>query len=43
MFGGTVMFELPKAARESKTDVPINFVVTVDGEQHKFAALLKRR
>ena len=43
MFGGTVMFELPKAARASKTDVPINFVVTINGEQHRFAALLKRR
>jgi hypothetical protein len=43
MFGGTVMFELPKAARSSKTDVPITFLVTINGEQHKFAALLRRR
>jgi hypothetical protein len=43
MFGGTVMFELPKAARASKADVPLTFVVSIDGEQHKFAALLKRR
>lgn len=43
MFGGTVMFELPKEARASKTDVPITFVVTIDGEQHRFAAVLKRR
>lgn len=43
MFGGTVMFELPKTARASKVDVPITFVVTIDSEQHKFDALLKRR
>jgi hypothetical protein len=43
MFGGTVMFELPKEARASKTDVPITFVITIDGEQHKFEALLRRR
>lgn len=43
MFGGTVMFELPKEARASKTDVPVTFVVTIDGEQHRFAAILKRR
>jgi hypothetical protein len=43
MFGGTVMFDLPKEAREAKTDVPVMFVVTIDGEQHKFSAVLKRR
>lgn len=43
MFGGTVTFELPKEARESKADVPLTFVVTINGEEHKFNALLKRR
>jgi hypothetical protein len=43
IFGGSVIFELPKAARAAKTDVPIIFVVTVNGEEHRFDALLKRR
>jgi hypothetical protein len=43
MFGGALMFELPKVARASKTDVPVTFVVTVSGEQHSFDAVLKRR
>jgi hypothetical protein len=43
MFGGTITFELPKEARGSKADVPVTFVVTINGEEHKFDALLKRR
>ena len=43
MFGGAVMFELPPPARNAKADVPVTFVVTIDGEQHTFDALLKRR
>jgi hypothetical protein len=43
MFGGSVTFELPKEARDSKTDVPVTFVVTINGEEHKFDAVLKRR
>jgi hypothetical protein len=43
MFGGSVMFELPKQARGSKVDVPVTFVVTINGEEHRFDALLKRR
>jgi hypothetical protein len=43
MFGGTVMFELPKAARDAKTDVPMSFVVTINGEEHQFDAVLRRR
>jgi hypothetical protein len=43
IFGGSVMFELPKTARASKTDVPMTFVVTVNGEQHSFDVVLKRR
>lgn len=43
MFGGSVMFELPKQARGSKTDIPVTFVVTINGEEHKFDAVLKRR
>jgi hypothetical protein len=43
MFGGSVTFELPKEARDSKTDVPVTFVVTINGEEHRFDTLLKRR
>jgi hypothetical protein len=43
MFGGTVQFELPKQVRSSKQDVPVTFIVTINGEQHRFAAVLKRR
>jgi hypothetical protein len=43
IFGGSVIFELPKAARDAKTDVPMTFVVAINGEGHKFNAVLKRR
>lgn len=43
MFGGSVMFELPKQARASKIDVPVIFTVTIDGEEHRFDAVLKRQ
>jgi hypothetical protein len=43
MFGGTVLFELPKAARDSKADMPVTFVVIVNGEEHKFDAVLRRQ
>jgi acyl-CoA hydrolase len=43
MFGGTVMFDLPKAARGSRTDIAMTFVVTINGEEHEFDAVLKRR
>ena len=43
MFGGSVTFELPKSARDAKTDVPMTFVVAINGEDHKFTAVLKRR
>lgn len=43
MFGGSLLFELPKAARGSKADVPVTFVVTVNGEQHSFETVLRRR
>lgn len=43
MFGGTVMFELPKSVHRGKGDVPMTFIVSVDGEAHEFAATLKRR
>lgn len=43
MFGGAVMFELPAAARKSKVDVPVTFIVTAGGEEHRFEAVLKRR
>jgi hypothetical protein len=43
LFGGAVIFELPKEARDSKADVPMTFVVTINGEEHQFAVELKRR
>jgi hypothetical protein len=43
MFGGAITFELPKAAQQAKADVPVSFIVTINGEAHKFDALLKRR
>lgn len=43
MFGGTVMFELPKPVQQAKGDVPMSFLVTINGEEHKFDVLLKRR
>lgn len=43
MFGGSVTFELPKQARDSRVDVPVTFVVTINGEEHKFDAVLRRR
>jgi hypothetical protein len=43
ILGGSIMFELPKAARDSKSDVPMAFTVTVNGEEHRFDVLLKRR
>jgi hypothetical protein len=42
MFGGSLMFELPKSARDSKSDVAMTFAITINGEEHKFGALLKR-
>jgi hypothetical protein len=43
MFGGTVVFELPKSVHKGKSDVPVTFLVTIEGEQHAFEGLLKRR
>jgi hypothetical protein len=43
MFGGSVIFELPKAAFQMKGDVPVIFVVTINGEQHRFDAVFRRR
>ena len=43
MFGGSVTIELPKETRNSKADVPVTFVVTINGEEHRFNAVLKRR
>lgn len=43
MFGGSVTFELPKAAFQIQGDVAMTFVVTINGEEHKFGALLRRR
>jgi hypothetical protein len=42
MFGGAVTFELPKSIHQGNGDVPASFVVTINGEQHKFDVLLKR-
>jgi hypothetical protein len=43
MFGGTVMFELPKTVHQATGDVPMSFAVTINGEAHKFDVVLKRR
>jgi len=43
MFGGTVMFELPKSVHQGKGDVPMTFIVSINGQEHEFGALLKRR
>jgi len=42
MFGGSILFDVPKAAFQAKGDVPVTFVVTVSGEQHKFNAVFHR-
>ena len=43
MFGGSVTIELPKSVHKMKGDVPMTFVVSIAGEEHKFDVLLKRR
>jgi hypothetical protein len=43
LFGGALTFELPKSVHQGKGDVPASFIVTIEGEQHKFDVLLKRR
>lgn len=43
MFGGSVTFELPKTARDASGDVPVTFIVTINGEEHRFDALVKRQ
>jgi hypothetical protein len=43
MFGGAITFELPKPAQQAKADVPMTFVVTINGDEHRFDVLLKRR
>jgi hypothetical protein len=43
MFGGTVMFELPKSVHQDNGDVPISFLVDINGEQHTFDVVLRRR
>lgn len=43
MFGGAVTFELPRVAQQSRDDLPVIFVVTINGEEHRFDAVLKRR
>ena len=43
VFGGSVMFELPKAARSSKESVPVTFSVRTGGESHTFNVILQRQ
>jgi hypothetical protein len=43
MFGGSVTFELPKSVHQGSGDLPMTFVVAINGEEHKFNALLRRR
>lgn len=42
VFGGSVMFELPKSARSSKASVPMTFVINAGGESHTFSVTLQR-
>lgn len=43
VFGGSVMFELPPKVRSSRVDVPVVFVVTTGGEEHRFKTVLQRQ
>lgn len=43
MFGGSVMFELPPGVRSSKTDVPMTFILTTGGEEHRFDTILRKK
>jgi hypothetical protein len=40
--GGYLVFELPKALRTQKADLPLTIVVKAGAEEHRFAALLER-
>ncbi|QAY80327.1 hypothetical protein [Sphingosinicella sp. BN140058] len=42
-FGGQIVFELPKAARNGKKPIPVTFIVTIDGEEHRIAGTLTPR
>ena len=43
MFGGTVIFELPKSVQSNKSAFPVTFVVTANGQQHTFESNFVRR
>lgn len=43
MFGGSVTFELPKSARKQKAEIPLTFVVLIEGQVHSFDAILNPR
>jgi len=43
VFGGSVMFELPAAVRNSRANVPVTFIVTIDGEVHQVQTVLVRQ
>ena len=43
IFGGSVMYELPPSVRGSKVEVPVTFIVTAGGDDHRFRAVLKRQ
>jgi hypothetical protein len=42
IFGGTVAFELPASVRDSRADLPVTFLVTIDGEVHQVQTVLVR-
>lgn len=42
LFGGSVMFELPRNARSGKADVPVTFIVSAGSEEHRFEVTLQR-
>jgi hypothetical protein len=40
--GGYLMFELPDSVRRTKTDQPVELIVSAGGEEHHFSAVLRR-
>ena len=41
--GGYLVFELPKTVMDATGDIPLTITVRADGNEHRFAGLLKRR
>ena len=41
--GGYLVFDMPKELREAKADLPLTIIVKTGAEEHRFAAMLKRK